>query len=142
MDGSAPRAARGAAARPPRRRLVRRRLWRSRRLVRRGGTLVVFGLSSVSTRGARARVALLGSYATLGLFSVLPGKRLAVSAIDRAFRSEPERIRDLVQGLVDLLARKELAPHVGLELPLERAAEAHALLERGAVAGKIVLRAD
>jgi NADPH:quinone reductase-like Zn-dependent oxidoreductase len=85
---------------------------------------------------------MLGSLATLGLFLVLPGKRLEVSAIDRAFRREPERIRDLVRDLVDLLARNQIAPQIGLELPLERAAEAHALLQRGAVAGKIVLRLD
>jgi NADPH:quinone reductase-like Zn-dependent oxidoreductase len=56
-----------------------RGLFDSRALVRRGGSLVVFGLSSAAARGARARLASFGSLATLGLFSVLPGKRTRCS---------------------------------------------------------------
>jgi NADPH:quinone reductase-like Zn-dependent oxidoreductase len=50
--------------------------------------------------------------------------------------SSPTRTRS--QGLLDLVERGELTPHVQAAFPLERAADAHDELARG-VRGKLVL---
>jgi NADPH2:quinone reductase len=51
----------------------------------------------------------------------------------------PERRRRLMRRLIDLLAGGRIKPRVGARLPMSQAAEAHRLLESGAVVGKIVL---
>jgi NADPH:quinone reductase-like Zn-dependent oxidoreductase len=116
-----------------------RGLFDSRALVRPGGSLVVFGLSSVARRGALARLASFGSLATLGLFSVLPGKRSRIFAIDRRYHAEPAQVRAWVARALALLAERAISPLIGATFPLERTAEAHALLEAGKVVGKIVI---
>jgi NADPH2:quinone reductase len=52
-----------------------------------------------------------------------------------------ERRRRLMEELIGLLAEGKIRPRVGLRLPMARVAEAHRLLEEGAVIGKIVLHA-
>ena len=116
-----------------------RSLWRSRAMLRRGGSLVVFGLSSVASRDFRARFASLGSLATLALFSALPSKRTRMFAMDRTYRSAPERVRAWVSRAMDLLAAGAISPLITATLPLARTAEAHRLLETGKVVGKIVI---
>ncbi len=51
----------------------------------------------------------------------------------------PERRRRLMRRLIDLLADGRIRPRIGARLPMSEAAEAHRLLESGAVVGKIVL---
>jgi NADPH:quinone reductase-like Zn-dependent oxidoreductase len=116
-----------------------RGLWRSRAMVRPGGSLVVFGLSSVAHRRIGAAVGVVGSLASLALFSALPGKRSSVFAMDKIYRRDPARVRVLVAGALDLLAAGAIAPIIGAILPLEEVAEAHRLVEAGAVVGKVVL---
>ncbi|PLS87650.1 MAG: NADPH:quinone reductase, partial [Actinobacteria bacterium] len=43
------------------------------------------------------------------------------------------------RAVLDLLARGELRPRIHAALPLEEVAEAHCLIEEGAVFGKVVL---
>jgi NADPH:quinone reductase-like Zn-dependent oxidoreductase len=65
----------------------------------------------------------------------LVGKRARIEGI--AAQDAP---RDVMERLLELLARGELHPWVERELPLEEAAEAHRLIESGAVTGRVVLR--
>ncbi len=117
-------------------------LRRSHRLVRRGGVLIVFGLSAAAQPGWRARLKFLRGLAQIAWAKLLPrGRRTQISAIDQLYRREPERVRVLVAEQLELLARGEIRPELGAILPLERAAEAHRLLEAGKVPGKIVLTA-
>ncbi len=48
--------------------------------------------------------------------------------------------RKQLEDCLELVRRGQVKPIIDRELPLERAAEAHDLVERGAVAGRIVLR--
>jgi NADPH:quinone reductase-like Zn-dependent oxidoreductase len=116
-----------------------RGLWRSRAMVRPGGALVVFGLSSVARRGIGAALGTAGSLASLALFRVLPGKRSSLFAMDRLYRRDPSRVRALVNRAIDFLAADRIAPTIGATLPLDQVQEAHRILEAGAVIGKVVI---
>ena len=55
------------------------------------------------------------------------------------YDNNPQRRRALTRDVIALLAAGKIKPRVGARLPLAQAAEAHRLLESGAVLGKIVL---
>ena len=114
-------------------------LWRSRAMVGRDGTLIVFGLSSAANRGVRAALETIASLVSLVLFRVLPRKHSAVFAIDRIYPRDPGRVRAWVARARDMLAAGTIAPIVGATLPLERVAEAHRLIETVKIVGKVVL---
>jgi NADPH:quinone reductase-like Zn-dependent oxidoreductase len=114
-------------------------LWRSRAMVRRGGSLIVFGLSSVAKPGLAGTIGAAGTLATLALFNILPGKRTKVFAMDKMYHRQPERVRRLVERTTEALAAGAIAPVVASILPLAKVAEAHRLVERGGVVGKIVI---
>lgn len=116
-----------------------RGLWRSRAMIRRGGSLIVFGLSSVAKPGLAGAIGTAGTLATLGLFKILPGKRTAIFATDKMYHREPQRVRRLVERTIEALAAGAIAPVVATVLPLAQVAEAHRLVERGGVVGKIVI---
>jgi NADPH:quinone reductase-like Zn-dependent oxidoreductase len=116
-----------------------RGLWDSRAMLRRGGSLVVFGLSAVANRGVRAALGTVGTLASLALFGVLPGKRRSMFAMDRTFHRDPARVRAWVERAIDMLARDAISPTIGARLPLARVADAHRLVETGAVVGKVVV---
>jgi NADPH:quinone reductase-like Zn-dependent oxidoreductase len=65
----------------------------------------------------------------------LVGKRLRIEGI--AAQDAPP---DTMERLLELLAAGELHPWVERELSLERAAEAHRLIEAGEVVGRVVLK--
>jgi NADPH:quinone reductase len=54
----------------------------------------------------------------------------------------PVARREMTRSLIQLLAAGRIRPRIGLQLPLSHAAEAHRLLEQGAVSGKIILRPE
>jgi len=108
-------------------------------MLREGGSLVVFGLSSVARRNLGARLGVLGSLATLAWFAALPGNLTRVFAIDRAYYDAPARVTTWVGRVVRLLADGAISPIVAATLPLARAREGHALVETGAAFGKVVL---
>lgn len=51
----------------------------------------------------------------------------------------PQRRRALMLQVIELFARGRIRPRIGARLPLSEVAEAHRLLEAGAVCGKIIL---
>jgi NADPH2:quinone reductase len=109
-------------------------LRRSNQALRKGGRLVWFGVAAAKEDGFRIIPLTL---LTVGLLRVLPtGKQLLLTpdlSKDNAW------IRKTLAELLDLLAQGKLKPVVADRIPLNKAALAHELLERGGYAGKVVL---
>ncbi|HVN74856.1 MAG TPA: medium chain dehydrogenase/reductase family protein [Thermoanaerobaculaceae bacterium] len=124
-------------------------LWRSRKALRRGGTVVGYGLiSSIrgeglsSGRPGRRRrfrgTAAFGAHIAGGW--LLPGRRRVVPySIQTLKRLKPEMFRDDLTALLDLLKREKIKPLVARRFPLAEARQAQELLGKGGVVGKIVL---
>lgn len=101
--------------------------------------------ASLEVAAIGARVILIGTVAgreaTLPLGMIL-GKRLTIRGTTLRARSLEDKIlatRAFAEQVVPLLARGAVKPVVERVLPLEAAAEAHALLESNATFGKVVL---
>jgi NADPH2:quinone reductase len=124
-------------------------LWHSRKALRPGGRVVGYGLRSslrgdglASGRpGRRQRfrgTAIFGLYIAGGW--LLPGrKRVTPYSIQTLKRLKPELFRQDLIALFDLLQRKQIKPLVAQRFPLAEARDAHELLGKGGVTGKIVL---
>ncbi|WP_432843115.1 medium chain dehydrogenase/reductase family protein [Dactylosporangium sp. CA-092794] len=113
------------------------------RLVARGGTLVSYGTAATKNDAGNARLPVLGLFARLLWWNILPNGRgahfynLWAGRRDRArFQA---RLRSDLTSVFALLADGSLTAQVAARIPLERAAEALRLAESGTVAGKVVL---
>ena len=107
-----------------------------------GGPYVGEALACVAPRGRVVLVGLLaGARAELDLRSILYKRVRVMGTVLRA-RPLEEKIaaaQQLARHLVPLFERRALVPVVDRVLPLDRAAEAHALVESNATFGKVVL---
>jgi NADPH2:quinone reductase len=124
-------------------------IWRSRKALRPGGTVVAYGLTSSLREGRLAsgrpgrrhrfhRLAIFGVYIAGGW--LLPGgKRVLPYSIQWLKRLRPAWFRQDLAALFDLLAQRKIQPLIAQRLPLTRARHAHELLGKGGVTGKIVL---
>ena len=121
-------------------------MWRSRKALRPGGTVVVYGLtSSLSagrlTSGSRHRfhgIAIYGLYIAGGW--LLPGrKRLIPYSIQWLKRLRPALFRQDLIALFNLLKQQKIKPLIAHRIPLVEARHAHELLGKQGVTGKIVL---
>lgn len=124
-------------------------LWRSRSALRAGGTVVAYGLTG-SLRGGRLASGRSGErhrfrpIAIFGLYIVasriLAGRRRVVPySIQWLKRLKPALFREDLKVLFDLLHGKKIRPLVAARFPLAQARQAHELLGKGGVTGKIVL---
>jgi len=124
-------------------------IWRSRRALRPGGTVVAYGLtaslragrvaSGRSGRRQRFRRILIFAPFVLGGW-LLPGrKRVVPYSIQWLKRLKPALFRQDLSALFDLLRRKKIKPLIAQRFPLAEARQAHELLGKGGVTGKIVL---
>jgi NADPH:quinone reductase len=124
-------------------------VWQSRKATRRGGTVVVYGLTG-SLRGGRSTsrrpggrhrfrgVAIYGLYILAGW--LLPDrKRVVPYSIQWLERLKPRLFREDLIALFDLLQQQKIKPLIAQRLPLAEARLAHELLGGGGVTGKIVL---
>jgi NADPH2:quinone reductase len=124
-------------------------IWRSRKALLRGGTVVAYGLTG-SLRGGRLAsgrsggrhrfraILVFGIYIVAGF--VLPGRRRVVPySIQTLKRLRPAVFRQDLIALLDLLQRKEIKPLIAHRFPLAEARHAHELLGAGGLKGKIVL---
>jgi NADPH:quinone reductase-like Zn-dependent oxidoreductase len=127
-------------------------IWRSRKALRRGGTVVAYGLTG-SLRGGRLASGRSGGrhrYRAIAIFGVyiaagwlLPGrKRVVPYSIQTLMRLRPAMFREDLIALFDLLHEHKIAPLIAQRLPLAEARHAHELLGEGGVTGKIVLVAN
>ena len=124
-------------------------LWRSRKALRHGGTVVGYGLISsirgeglTSSRPGRRRrfrgTAVFGLYIAGGW--LLPGrKRLVPYSIQTLKRLKPKWFRQDLIALLDLLQQQRIKPLIARRFPLAEARQAQELLGKGGVTGKIVL---
>ncbi len=124
-------------------------IWRSRLALRPGGRVVAYGITS-SLRGGRLASGRSGrrqrfrAIAIFGLYIagswLLPGrKRVAPYSIQTLKRLRPAWFRQDLIALLDLLHQKKIKPLIAQRFPLAEARQAHELLGKGGVRGKIVL---
>jgi NADPH2:quinone reductase len=124
-------------------------IWRSRKALRRGGRVVAYGLTG-SLQGGRLASGPGGRrrpYSAIAIFGLyifgswlLPGrKRVIPYSIQTLKRLKPDLFRQDLATLFDLLRRKKIQPLIAKRLPLAQAREAHELLGKGGITGKIVL---
>ena len=124
-------------------------IWRSRKALRRGGKVVAYGLTG-SLRGGRlasGRPARRNRLHGLPLYAfyvaagwILPGRRRVVPySIQTLKRLKPAWFREDLIALLDLLAQRKIQPIITRRFPLAEAGQAHELLGKGGVIGKIVL---
>jgi NADPH2:quinone reductase len=126
-------------------------LWHSRKALRPGGRVVVYG-HTPSLRGERMASGRPGRHrfrgmAIIGLFIaggwLLPGrKRVVPYSIQWLKRMKPELFRQDLLALFALLQQQKIKPLVAQRLPLGEARHAHELLEKGGVIGRIVLESN
>jgi len=124
-------------------------IWRARETLRRGGKVVAYGLTSAMSGGRLAsgssgrrnrfrEIAIFGWY--IAASWIAPGrKRVIPYSIQTLKRVRPSVFREDLIALFDLLRQNKIKPLVAQRFPLARAREAHELLGRGGVPGKIVL---
>jgi len=124
-------------------------VWRSRQALRPGGKAVVYGFTG-SLQGGRlveggaGRRHRFREAANLGSSVVrswlLPGrKRLVPYSIQTLKRLRPALFRQDLIALLDLLQQQKIKPLIARRFPLAEARQAHELLGKGGVTGKIVL---
>jgi len=124
-------------------------MWRSRKALRLGGKVVVYGLTSslregrlASGRSGRRRrfhaIPIFGLYIAGGW--LLPGrKRVVPYSIQWLKRLRPALFREDLIVLFDLLKQQKIKPLIAQRFSLAEARQAHELLGKGGVTGKIVL---
>jgi NADPH2:quinone reductase len=124
-------------------------LWRSRKALRPGGTVVGYGLiSSIRGKGLasgrpgrRQRfrgAAIFGLYIAGGW--LLPGrKRVVPYSIQTLKRLKPDLFRQDWITLLELLQQRKIEPIIAHRFALAEAGHAQELLAKGGVIGKIVL---
>ncbi len=124
-------------------------MWRSRKALRPGGKVVVYGLTS-SLRGGRVASGRSGRrhrFRELPIFALyvaggwlLPGrKRVLPYSIQWLKRLRPAWFRQDLTALFDLLQQRKIKPLIAQRFPLADARQAHELLGKGGVTGKLVL---
>jgi NADPH2:quinone reductase len=124
-------------------------LWHSRKALRSGGRVVGYGLATslrgeglTSSRpGRRQRfrgTAVFALYIAGGW--LFPGrKRVVPYSIQTLKRLKPAWFRQDLIALFDLLLHERIKPLIARRFPLAEARQAHELLAKGGVIGKIVL---
>ena len=124
-------------------------IWRSRKALRRGGTVVAYGLTG-SLRGGRLASGRSGGrhrFRALAIFGLyiaggwlFPGrKRVVPYSIQTLKRLRPALFRQDLIALFELLQQQKIRPLITHRFPLVMARQAHDLLGQGGVTGKIVL---
>jgi NADPH2:quinone reductase len=124
-------------------------IWRSRKAMRPGGTVVAYGLTG-SLRGGRLASGRSGgrhrfrAIAIFGLYIagswLLPGRKPVVPySIQWLKRLKPAWFRQDLIALFDLLQQQKIKPPIAQRILLAEARQAHELLGTGGVVGKLVL---
>ena len=111
-----------------------RQLWRSYKALGGNGRLVWFGVAATKQSGLRV---IPFTLLMVLLLKLMPGSKQLLLTPDMG--KEKTWYRETLAELLDLLAAGKLKPVVAARIPLAEAAQAHALLERGGYAGKVVL---
>jgi NADPH2:quinone reductase len=115
-----------------------RHLRRSYRALRAGGRLAWFGVAATARKGIWV---IPSSLLAIGLLSFLPGDKRVPMTPHLGEHSEAHNdwYRGTLTELLAWLASGQINPLVAERFPLVEAARAHAWIERGGYAGKVVL---
>jgi NADPH:quinone reductase-like Zn-dependent oxidoreductase len=117
---------------------------RSYSILRKGGTMVAYGLSDSLRNGKPDR--LLATKAFVGgilLPKLLPdGKRTVFYSAFDLEKSQPQAYAQDLGKVLELLAQGKIDPLLMRKFPLAQAREAETLLEQGNVTGTLVLDCD
>jgi NADPH2:quinone reductase len=108
------------------------------RATRRGGAVVGYGFSGATKDGNPSTLALLRGMLALFAGARLQGRKGSFYGITLLYRKDPRPFHEDLATLLDLCAKKMLAPPIAARLPLLAAREANEMLERGGIQGKIV----
>ena len=76
---------------------------------------------------------------TMKVYSDNPATEKALKKLIRTMQKHGAWFHEDITKLFDLLAAGHINPIIAAQIPLEKAAEAHRLLETGQVRGKVVL---
>jgi len=124
-------------------------IWRSREALSSGGTVVAYGLTGSLREGrlASGRSGNRHRFREIGIFGLyiaagwlLPGRRRVVPySIQWLKRLKPAWFRQDLMALLDLLQQHKIKPLIAQQFPLAEARQAHELLGKGGVIGKLVL---
>lgn len=124
-------------------------IWRSRSALSPGGRVVAYGLTSSLREGRLASGRTGGRHRfreirVFGLYIagswVLPGRRRVVPySIQWLKRVRPALFRQDLRVLLELLQQQRIKPLIARRMPLADARQAHELLGKGGLTGKIVL---
>jgi NADPH:quinone reductase-like Zn-dependent oxidoreductase len=124
-------------------------LWQSREALRAGGRVVGYGLMTSLrgeglTSGRPGRRQRFRGTAIFGLYIaggwLFPGrKRVVPYSIQTLKRLKPTMFREDLITLMALLQQKKIEPIIAQKFPLAEARQAHELLGKGGVVGKLVL---
>jgi NADPH:quinone reductase and related Zn-dependent oxidoreductases len=124
-------------------------IWRSRKALRSGGMVVAYGLTGSLREGrvASGRSGGRHRFREIGIFGVyiaaawlLPGrKRVLPYSIQWLKRLKPAWFRQDLITLLDLFRQDKIKPLVARQFPVAEARQAHELLGKGGVIGKLVL---
>lgn len=107
-----------------------------------GGDYVQKNIDCLAMHGRLVQIGLLGSARAQINLSPIMQKRLTITGSTLRTRTVEEKgaiARELEEQVWPMIAAGKVAPIVHRVLPLRDAAEAHRLLERGDVIGKVVL---
>jgi len=113
---------------------------RSRKVVKKGGLLICFGVLQYTTGEASTTSVLIAFFKLKFLWKWFPfGKEAVFYNISHRRDSHPEEFKSDVQYLFNLLKQKKIKPCIADVAPLESAAEVHRRIDSAQVTGKIVL---
>lgn len=114
-------------------------LWRSRRMAKRHGKVVLFGVAGTVVRGRKRRLGLAPTALSLMAMRLIGGPDVVayVSTTEHARRRD--RFMADLGEVFDLAAAGRLHPLVARTVPVAEASQAHRDLEAGTVVGKLVL---
>ncbi|WP_372748772.1 medium chain dehydrogenase/reductase family protein [Litorivivens sp.] len=113
---------------------------RSYRCVAKGGKLVGFGALQVTTGEEKIPSLLFGFLKLLALWPMLPdGKSSGFYNIQTRRGKKPEEFKEDVATLMQWLKQERLKPAVAAIRPLTDAADVHRQIDKGEIAGKVIL---
>jgi NADPH2:quinone reductase len=111
--------------------------WRSYRVLRKGGILIGYGVSTAVSDG---KIAGAASFLLLGSLKLIPdGKKSLWYNVTNLRKQHPDWFRHDLSVLFDLLAEGKIRPVIGARFALRDAEKANEMLEHSESTGKIVL---
>jgi len=112
---------------------------RSFRVLRPGGILVAYGFQQ-AIMGKGGIVDIIAGFLKLQFWNLMPNNRKALFySITSMRKKHPAWFNEDLVQLMELLKQRKIQPVIARKMPLTEAVQAHRLLDRSDVEGKIVL---